>query len=249
MIHNSFKAAFNLILPYRCLVTGEILYDSSGLSPQAWSELTFIANKQGAVCRTCGCPFSVIEEADYDETHISCVSCMDNPPHFKKAAAALIYNDHSRPLILGFKHGDKIFMSGTFASWMMSAGAEILKETDVLVPVPLHWRRLIKRRYNQSALLADALGKKVSLPVSKLALKRARATPTQGHLSAKDRRKNVKQAFTVSKGHKQDILGKNICLIDDVLTSGSTVNECARTLLDAGAKSVSVLCLARVADI
>ena len=249
MIHNIFKAAFNLILPYRRLVTGEILSDSSGLSPQAWSQLTFIANKQGAVCRTCGCPFSVIEEGGYDETHMSCVSCLERPPYFKKAAAALIYNDHSRPLILGFKHGDKIFMAETFAQWMASAGAEILEKTDMFVPVPLHWQRLIKRRYNQSALLADALGKRTEIPVSKLALRRARATPTQGHLSAKERRKNVKKAFCIAKRYEREIMGKNICLIDDVLTSGSTVNECARTLLEAGAKSVSVLCLARVADV
>lgn len=126
---------------------------------------------------------------------------------------------------------------------MVRAGQEVLAQSDIIVPVPLHRWRLLKRRYNQAALLAQAIGAQVGLPVSVAALTRVKATASQGHLNRAQRQKNVAGAFAVSDPAK--VKGKRIVLIDDVLTSGATVEACARVLLAAGASMVNVVSLAR----
>lgn len=122
----------------------------------------------------------------------------------------------------------------------------MLARADMLVPVPLHYRRLLMRRYNQADLIARALSRDTGIPCLSEALRRVRATPSQGHLTAPERAKNVRRAFAVSGRHAGQIKGANIVLIDDVFTTGSTAKECAQALLKAGAKEVSVLSLARV---
>ena len=127
-----------------------------------------------------------------------------------------------------------------------NGGAEILEEADALIPVPLHRWRLLKRRYNQSAMIAHYLGNETYIPILYEGLIRTRATPTQGHLNFEERRKNVKRAFAVNERCLADVKGKTLVLIDDVYTTGSTVKECTKALKKAGAKSVHVLTFARV---
>lgn len=153
------------------------------------------------------------------------------------------YDESSRQLVLALKHGDRLHLAPTLAQWMRRAGSELLAEADLLVPVPLHWTRLFARRYNQAAVLALAMVKSGGPPVSADCLIRRRRTPSQGRKNAVARRRNVAGAFALRRPGA--VRGKRILLIDDVLTTGATVEECARVLKRAGAAGVDVLALAR----
>jgi ComF family protein len=149
-------------------------------------------------------------------------------------------------MILAFKHADRMELAKPFARWMAQPGRDLLADTDLIVPVPLHWRRLLFRRYNQAALLATALGKLSDKPVLPDLLQRRRATVKQGHLSRLGRQRNVKGAFMLREPARRHIAGKRILLIDDVITTGATIDGCCRILIRAGAASVDVLALAQV---
>ncbi len=175
-----------------------------------------------------------------------CGPCAQSPPRFDRARAPLGYDDISRAMVLGFKHGDQTHATPAFAGWMVRAGASLLNRESLLVPVPLHRARLFRRRYNQAALLALALGRLTGLAVVPDLLIRRRRTPSQGMLSREERLRNVRRAFAVRNGCAERLAGRHVVLVDDVLTTGATAGECAATLKDAGAKAVDVLTLARV---
>ncbi len=227
----------DLILPPRCPVTGDIVDVQGMISPQAWREIAFISQPR---CDCCGIPM------EFEGDDLTCVECLDNRPKFEKARAAVVYNDASRNLILGFKHGDKTHTIQAFIPWLMKAGHEILYDADYLISVPLHPYRLIARRYNQAALLADSLSGICGVKHLPFALRRVRSTPSQGHLSYSDRFRNVRSAFEVSMPYKAVLKDKKIVLIDDVYTTGATASECTKSLLQEGVASVRVLTLARV---
>ncbi|MEC8776511.1 MAG: ComF family protein, partial [Pseudomonadota bacterium] len=165
-------------------------------------------------------------------------------PAFDAARAALVYDDTSREIILRFKHADRTRYANAFGVWISRAGAELVPVADVVVPVPLHPRRLIGRRYNQSLLLARAVARLGRLPVIPDALRRLRNTPSQGSLSRGARHRNVQGAFSL-RG-RAEVVGKSILLIDDVYTTGATVEACTHALKKGGAARVYVLTLARV---
>ena len=231
--------AIDTVLPPRCVVTGDPVEVQGMVAPRAWAALDFIARP---FCESCGFPF------DFDVTGEGslCASCLADPPSYGQARAALKYNDASRDMILGFKHADKTHAVRAFIPWLRRAGVEILEQADLLVPVPLHRWRLISRRYNQSALMVQTLAKDTGISCMLDALVRVRATPSQGHLNAKERFRNVKRAFAVHPQRANEIKGKTIILVDDVYTTGATVQECAQVLLKGGAAQVHVLTLARV---
>lgn len=175
-----------------------------------------------------------------------CIACLRKRPSYTRGRSVFRYDDASRALILGFKHADRTERVRAFGRWMARIGGDLCADADIIAPVPLHWRRLISRRYNQSALLSQALAKELSLPFVPDLLYRIRATPTQGRLKAAERRDNVRGAFAVNKRFLERIKGANVVLVDDVLTTGATVEFCTRTLLKAGAVRVDILTLARV---
>ena len=157
------------------------------------------------------------------------------------------YEDASRDPILAFKRADRLDLVPAFARWLFGACRDLIADADIIVPVPLHRWRLWQRRFNQSALIALALGKSAQKPVDCIALVRTRPTPSQGDMpSAAARRRNVQGAFRVVAGHTARLRGKSVLLIDDVFTTGSTIEACARALKRAGAARVDVLTLARV---
>ncbi len=158
----------------------------------------------------------------------------------------MLYNDASKRLVLSFKHSDRTHPAKALAAWMARSAQEMMQEADGIVPVPLHRWRLFKRRYNQAALLAHGLGQISAKPVLIDALLRIKPTPIQGHRNRKERFENVRGAFALNPSIKIPIQDKTLILVDDVLTTGATVNECSRVLLKAGAKTVHVLTLARV---
>ncbi len=226
------------ILPPRCPATGALVGVQGTLSPEYWSQLHFI---QRPYCDCCGTPFPV---ATIDA--MVCGECLTDPPYYTTARAALAYDDVSANLLLKFKYGDKTLLARSFADWMIQTDADSLKSADYFVPVPLHRWRLFKRRYNQAALLSYALSIRTGRIVLPNVLRRVKSTESQGHKSKAERQTNIRGAFEISSADQRKLRGKNVVLIDDVLTSGATANECAKVLLAAGAKRVDVLVLARV---
>ena len=231
----------NTILPPRCPFTGQIVDSQGTVSPEAWGGLSFITEP---FCFACGFPFEFAVPKGGGEN--LCASCLADRPEFHKARAALVYNDASRDFILGFKHGDQTHAVVAMVPWLKNAGMGFWGNMDIILPVPLHRWRLLRRRYNQAALMGRAIAKATDGCFLADGLLRTRATQTQGHLNATARRKNVKSAFRVHPKRQERIKGKRVLLIDDVYTTGSTVRECAKVLIAAGAAEVSVLTLARV---
>lgn len=233
-------AILDALLPARCLACPEPVGAPGALCPACWSALGFIVPP---LCACCGVPF----EFEGQPAHGTlCGACVASAPAFDRARAALHYDDGSRALILRFKHGDRIHAAPAFGRWLARAGAELLEDADLIVPVPLHWTRLFARRYNQAALLSHALGRESGLPVLVDALERRRRTPPQGRLGRAGRDRNVRGAFAVPARRRARVEERRVLLVDDVLTTGATMEACARTLLAAGAAAVDALTLARV---
>ncbi len=232
------EGAVNTLLPPRCYVTGRIVPVQGTVSPEAWGQLDFI---QPPFCKLCGMPFSYEIEGD-----ILCSSCLEERPLYTSARSALRYNEVSKDLILGFKYADKTHYRAAFAPWLLRAGSAFLKEDTLLLPVPLHHGRLVKRRYNQSALLVQVLAKHSPAKPLYNVLRRHRATQCMGDMSHEERAANVKDAFHVPAKYYPYLEGCNVVLVDDVYTTGTTVLECTKALLNAGVAEVHVLTLARV---
>lgn len=233
------RAALDLLTPPLCPLTNERVAAPGHIAADAWSEIAFIDDP---VCARCGVPF----EFDHGQGAV-CAGCIADPPAFDAARAGVIYDSAAHDLILAFKHADRTDLAPMFASWLARAGAPFLGADSVVAPVPLHWRRLFKRRYNQSALLALQLSRIAATPAIVDALQRRRATPTQQGLSAEGRRRNVQGAIVVSPPRRAQIAGRRVVVIDDVMTTGATLSACARALKSAGAREVFGLVLARVA--
>jgi len=171
-----------------------------------------------------------------------------NPPAYHRARAAVRFDEISRAPVHALKYADRLDLAPMMGRWIAHAGRELLAEADALVPVPLHWRRLWARRFNPSAMLAAAISKETGLPVGAGALKRVKRTTQQLGLSRTERAANVQGAFRVLPDGKAAVTGRRLALVDDVLTTGATVDGCARALLRAGAADVEVLVFARVAE-
>ena len=157
----------------------------------------------------------------------------------------LVYDDASRTLVGGLKYGDQTYAAGAYGAWLARAGAELLTDSALVVPVPLHRWRLLRRRYNQAALLGQALARAGGVDYRPDVLVRHRRTPPQVGLAGEARHRNVKGAFAIRDQYLGLVRGARILLVDDVLTTGATLGECARVLVRGGAASVDVLTLAR----
>jgi ComF family protein len=235
----AFGLARDVALPPLCPACRELVGED-GLCASCWSKLSQIAPPY---CARLGIPFA------YDPgPGVLSMQAIVDPPAYRRARAAVRYDEVARTLVHALKYGDRLDLAPTMGRWMARAGHELLHEADALVPVPLHWRRLWARRANQSALLARAISHQTGVPVAAAALNRVKATVQQVGLSQSERLTNVQGAFRVSMGRKSEVAGRHLVLIDDVLTSGATADACARALLRAGARNVDVLVFARVVD-
>lgn len=232
-------ALSRLIWPQRSLVTNREVPGPGALEPEYFTKLEFIT---GAICACCGVPFDIAVDPGQ-----LCGACIAHPPVYAHARAALIYADVSRELVLALKRQGRRDGLNVMAGWMATAGADLLTEADLLVPVPLHYLRLVRRGFNQSVWLAAAISRLSSVPLSVDALMRIRATPIQGGLTADGRRRNVQGAFKARKSRMNRLKGARVVLVDDVLTTGATAEACSRALKRGGAACVDVLTLTRVA--
>lgn len=241
--HHILKWGLDLILPPRCPVNGDIVSHVGAISPRAWRELTFIAPPY---CTCCGVPFAVDITVDQAEpSDFLCAVCLASPRPFDQAKSLLVYNDGSRKMVLAFKHGDALHLHTTLAPLLAKTGQEFLTPDAIIIPVPLHWMRMVKRRYNQAAILGIEIAKLSGVACWPAAIIRTRHTPPQGHKSAKDRHQNVSGAFDINPSYTGKLSGRDIVLIDDVFTTGATLEECSKVLKAAGAQSVNVLTVAR----
>jgi ComF family protein len=230
----------DLLLPPHCAGCLGPVEAPGQLCGECFAHIGFVTDP---CCRRCGLP---LESEAAGGPQRSCIGCRQHPPPWRKARAALLYDDKARSLILRLKHAGAEENAALLARHMARAGAALLAEAEVLVPVPLHRWRLMRRGYNQSALLAQYLPRAPGQELCLDALVRVRPTVSLGGLSAQERAAAMADVIAAKPARRTPIAARRVLLIDDVLTSGATAGACTRALLDAGAASVDVLVASRV---
>lgn len=231
------RGLIDFVFPPICLVCRAPVSEPQGLCPGCWGGLQFI---ERPYCERLGIPFGF----DLGPGALS-AEAIAHPPVFARARAAVIFGGTARTLIHGLKYRDREELAGFLGRMMVRAGQDVLETADLLVPIPLHRWRLMQRKFNQSALLAQVVGRITRLPVNVFALERVRATPPQVGLSGRERHDNMRGAFRVAQSQRMAITGRRIVLIDDALTTGATITAATRALKRAGAAEVDVLTFAR----
>lgn len=235
--HGASGLVADLLFPPRCPSCHEYVAADGNFCAPCFSKLRMI---DAPLCACCGIPFVITVETD-----TRCPSCLDTPPDFDIARAALVYDSISAPLVSALKFNDQWANLERYVQMMLRAGNSALEGADLLVPVPLHWRRLLKRKFNQSALLAYGIHRRTGIPCAPKLLQRVIYTRPQMRLDRAERLRNVKRAFAVPESSRELLRNKIVVLVDDVVTTGATANACATALKKAGAKEVRVLSLAR----
>lgn len=233
------QSALRLIYPTQCTSCGEPTEADHGLCAKCWSETPFVT---GTRCDSCGVPLP-----GSDTTEIAqCDDCMKIARPWSKGRAVFVYSGVARSLVLRLKHSDRTDIAPTAGLWLSNVIRPLITDDTILVPVPLHWTRLLKRRYNQASLLADQVAAVLGVEHCPDALKRVRATkPLHGH-SFVQRFEALDQVIRPNPKRAEDLKGRQVILIDDVMTSGATLAACTQACIDAGAQEVCVATLARV---
>ncbi len=234
------QSVLGALFPPQCINCGEPATEDFGLCGACWRETPFIG---GLVCDRCGAPLPGEDEGRPEY----CDDCLTLARPWDRGRAALLYKDNGRKLVLALKHGDRLDLVRPATVWLMRAAAPILKPCMLVVPVPLHWSRLFRRRYNQSALLSGAIAQASGSDHCPDLLIRRRKTDSQDGRNRDERFANLAGAIQIHPRHAGRLTGRNVLLIDDVMTSGATLAAAADACLAAGADTVSTLVLARVA--
>lgn len=229
------------IYPPHCLICSEVVEDVGGLCATCWRETPFIL---GAACDLCGGPLP----GEIEDGAAQCDTCLESGRVWTRGRAALTYEGTGRRLVLSLKYGDRTDLAAPAAHWMVRAGTDVLQDTPLIAPIPLHRWRLLGRRYNQAALLSQEIARIAALDHLPDLLLRQRATAPQKHMTDDQRFENLEDAMALNPRRHAQIEGRAIVLIDDVMTSGATFTVAARLCLDAGAKTVRILTLARAAQ-
>jgi ComF family protein len=240
MLVQAWRGLQDAVLPPQCLGCGARVAAASNLCGDCWGGLHFIDQP---FCERLGTPF----ETSMGEG-LTSARALTDPPVWDRARAAVTFEDLARDLVHGLKYYDRLENADLMARMMARAGAGLLGEADIIIPVPLYRWRLWRRRFNQAALLAKRIGTASGVPVLADILVRERATATQVGLKAAERRVNLRKAFQVAPENRSHLAGRRVLLVDDVMTTGSTASAASLALLEAGAEAVDVLVFALVAE-
>ena len=232
------QTAVSLIYPPRCITCGDTVESDFGLCGTCWRDTAFLG---GMICDCCGAPLPAGGVGAQDH----CDACMQAPKPWVQGRAALMYRDTGRKLVLALKHGDRQEMARPAGLWMANMMRGLVAEDAIVVPVPLHWSRLLKRRYNQSALLAKVVAEKLNLEWCPDALVRVRRTASLGGMSHDARFKTLDNAIQPHPKRGALLMRRPVLIIDDVMTTGATLMACTRACMDASSGPVRVLTLAR----
>ncbi|TXH96467.1 MAG: ComF family protein [Pseudorhodobacter sp.] len=234
------QKALHLIYPPQCLICGALVTTDFGLCGACWRDTPFIA---GLVCDQCGVPLPGEDTGKPEQ----CDDCLTIARPWSRGRAAMLYKDKARALVLALKHGDRLDLARPAAGWMLRAAVPILEPGMLVAPIPLHWTRLLKRRYNQSALLSAAIARSAGMDHCPDLLIRLKATATQDGKGRDARFANMATALALHPKRRAKAEGRHVLLIDDVMTSGATLAAAAEACVAGGARAISVLTMARVA--
>ena len=234
------QTAVHSVFPPECVNCGAGVDTDFGLCPSCWADTPFIT---GAACETCGTPLP----GATPEEGLRCDDCMVTARPWDKGRSVLVYAGNGRKLVLALKHGDRADIARAAGVWMARTAAPLITQDTVIVPVPLHWWRLFRRRFNQSALLAQALANQTRCFLAPDALRRIRATGSQDGLDHEGRFENLNDSIQPHPKRGHILAGRDVLLVDDVMTSGATFSAATQAAFDAGAENVHVIALARVA--
>ncbi len=230
--------ALALIFPPQCLSCGDPVQDEGGLCGPCWRDTPFIL---GLGCDLCGAPLPGVSDVA-----VTCDDCRARDRPWTRGRAVMLYRGGGRRLVLGLKHADRLDLAPAMAGWMAARAGPLVQAETLVAPVPAHWWRLFRRRYNQAAVLAQGLASRIDRPVIPDLLVRRRATKVQDGMGPEARYANLVDAITLNPRHGAAVAGRPVLLVDDVMTSGATLDACARACLAAGATEISVMVLARV---
>lgn len=268
VLNRAMKAVLQLFFAPQCLSCGVTIFDEGGLCPDCWRDCDFIS---GLACDQCGAPlpddgtgFGIepsgtsatgpprpaegannLEAASPHDTGSRCDDCREHMRPWQGGRAAVVYSGTGRGLVLALKHGDRPDLAPALGAWIARAAADLIRPGMIVVPVPTHPRRLMRRRYNQAALLAAQLASHHGLRHEPGLLIRRRHTPMLENADFVQRYANLDQAIAVNPRHKTRLTGQHVLLVDDVMTSGATLSSCTQVLQQAGAGQVSIATLAR----
>jgi len=230
----------HMVFPPQCVSCRELVTSDFSLCGSCWRDTPFIS---GLVCDACGVPLPGGDEGGIEY----CDDCLSIARPWDRGRAALIYKRNGRGLVLALKHGDRLDLAKPAAQWMLQAAQKLMCDDTVIAPVPAHYIRLVRRRYNQAAELSRELARLTGKPVLPDLLRRVRRTKVQDGMGRDARFANLSGAIHPRKSAKERLRGRPVLLIDDVMTSGATLAAATEACHAAGASKVSVLTLARVA--
>ncbi len=234
------QSVLRAVYPPQCVSCGSLTDTDYGLCGPCWRDTAFIG---GLVCDLCGTPLPGVD--DGHKAH--CDDCMTIARPWSQGRAVFLYKENGRRLVLQLKHGDRTDLARPAGEWMAQAAGPLLREGQVIVPIPLHWTRLLLRKYNQAALLANRVGAVLNRSVCADALLRPRRTPRMDGFARDERFATVQGRITVNPARAAALKGRPVLIVDDVMTSGATFAAATEAALAAGATEVCVLPLARVA--
>jgi ComF family protein len=237
-VRTGLRGLIGIVYPPTCIACQAATGEAQALCPACWRGIGFI---ERPYCERLGTPFPV----DLGAGLLSPAAIAD-PPVFARARAVCRFDGTARELVHRLKYGDRVELSLTLGRMMAQAGRELAADAGIVLPVPLHRTRLWRRRFNQAAALAQVVARETSLPLAAKALTRIRRTRQQVGLTRPQRAENLQGAFHVPAATRGLVEGRRVLLVDDVLTTGATVNAASRALLRAGASAVDVLTFARV---